>query len=772
MSTPNQSLNLTCSVCQKRNVVPRMQNNMLGRDGVSSFCGHCNAVTNQHVEGSQASPPRGAGGAVAEDPALWKELEARLVRHNLTVDDIKNCDGVTRGRLLGTLGFNRTQEADLLAVCEARFDGTTAAFSGATPNGAAAAAAPGNNVNYASPTAYQPQRSQQQQAQQPMSPGGNALLAESTVAGLTFSGGQLIARCSVHPQLPAEFWCCSCNVLVSSRCHVQGIHKDHPFITLRVAAESHVRDVSSWNDRCRTQLNVVSSVMNNLRHAESLMQESVEKEYAALDETVNVIVNDLMRWKEQLRVDIKAQVASQAAGIQHAVGNTEKLLNTYSEALGRSEPLMMNIPPMDKTDATGEDWALRVLDLVSRLKHVNAEAIPMPNVSVPRVTNLATPSTHMELVKCVPSPLGLRLPDMLDPGYFNYPHPAASARVPFTLVTNEETTAKGMLLYNGRTLTRAQDVVPAHHLVMSSQIFYSGVTSWEVHVDRMGSGAGRILAGVTVNGSDGEGVVWDGQRIVGPNEGESRTLDERYAWRPGTVLRFHLELDPPGCFLNCFHDRDGVARIPLPSNGHGWAPAFSVFGPQDQITVVPTSSSQPPPVMPKRSTATAAGDTTVMMERQEHLIASLQQQLHTMSTRIDNDQFKSQQAAEAPQVYASPQAAAAPQYQQQQYQQQQPIAPYQQPVYQQPQAAAAAPAGGIGASALSPQQQKFLNAQMGRASPSPTHPGGMPMSSAASAASGHHTADRPAAAAPPLEAYSSELRQLMRFTDDLHRPSH
>jgi hypothetical protein len=219
-----------------------------------------------------------------------------------------------------------------------------------------------------------------------------------------------------------------------------------------------------------------------------------------------------------------------------------------------------------------------------------------------------------------------------------------SARLPFTIVAGDDAASKGILLYNGRTLTRSQDVVPSHHLVLASQVFYSGTTSWEVHIDRLGAGTGRVLAGITVNGSDGEGVVWDGLRIVGPNDGESRTLDERFQWRPGTVLRFHLELDGPGCYLNCFYDRDGVARIPLPANGHGWVPAFSVFGPQDQVTVVPSATTQPVGSNAasnfRRHPAHAAVDTTTALERQENLISSLQQQLNTVANRVDHDAYR------------------------------------------------------------------------------------------------------------------------------------
>ena len=199
---------------------------------------------------------------------------------------------------------------------------------------------------------------------------------------------------------------------------------------------------------------------------------------------------------------------------------------------------------------------------------------------------------------------------------------------------------------NGRTLTRAPEAAPSHTLVTGSQIFYSGTTSWEVHVDKVGHGIGRVLAGVIIQGSDGEGVVWDGYRIVGPNEGESRTISEKFRVRPGTVLRFVLELDAPNSYLNCFFEREGVARIPLPPASSGWVPAFSVFGPQDQITIVPTQGAGAMEgSIPKGggihpALAAAAGQpdllTRAKLEQQDLVIASLQKQLETITSKIDS----------------------------------------------------------------------------------------------------------------------------------------
>jgi hypothetical protein len=426
---------------------------------------------------------------------------------------------------------------------------------------------------------------------------------------------------------------------------------------------------------------------------------------------------------------------------------------------------MSTVPAADNNEKMAEEWSLRVLDFVSKLKLLNVEPIPLPKIFVPEVKCLATPASQMELLKQVAVPLGVRLPDLIDPGYFNFPQPTSSARVPFTLQPPPDAKTKGVLVYSGRTMTRAQDVLPSQTLVTASQVFYSGTTSWEVHVDRLGAGPGRILAGVIIHGSDGEGIVWDGQRIVGPNEGECRVVDERYVLRPGSVLRFVLELDGPQQYLNCFFDRDGVARIPLPPTGNGWVPAFSVFGPQDQITVVPTSS------VTRLATASAGGKkeegaavTTQKVKEQEQMISTLQQQIQSLSMRLDAEQFR-----------ATVLEAGSSQ-QQQQAQQRTPSRPPQPassgaPVYGQP--SGGAPLGS--AQRLSTQSVTPPASGRGQAPAYNTAAAGYGQGySGARTASGTSSSPQPQQQQTPVaattaadSAYTPELQSLLRFVEEI-----
>ena len=632
-----------------------------------------------------------SGDQQQDDDGLWRSLLMKLEDNSIPIGEFMQCADTNRMLLFQALNFDRYDQQRLLQISHdrdprkiippiAESDTASIAPSASTNlqvpsktvsrttsnqrgGGAAgsnsrfglASNAPQGRAGGAAPAIAEtsPFRGGNQYAGRSPSYGrrstnnsnGAAPPTQSLIHGLTQHGDQLVARCTVFPDLPAEFWCCACNALVSSRCHVVGIHKDHPFITLRLAAESHVRDVASWAERCRTQLNITENVIGNLRHATDVIDHNMHQQYNNLDKFTDQMINDICAWRDQIKSDIAHQTDAEHRSIAQAVDQTQDMFELFGSQLQMCEPLLNNMPPADQSDRASEDWALRFLDFVSKLKLVNADPIAMPRILIPEVRCTFTPTTATEVLKQVNNPVGVRLPDIVDPGYFHFPQPTTSTRTPFVLNMPPDGRQKGVIIENNRTLTRTQDVAPSHLLVSGSQIFYSGVTSWEVHVDKMGHGMGRILAGIVIHGSDGEGVVWDGHRIVGPNEGETRTLSEKFKLKPGSILRFVLELDTPQSYLNCFFEREGVARIPLPAASSGWVPAFSVFGPQDQVTVVPTqgagamegsipkNSSLHPSL---RADGGGSGDTvtSAKIQQQQLLIASLQQQLNAINQRM------------------------------------------------------------------------------------------------------------------------------------------
>lgn len=616
---------------------------------------------------------------------LWRKLTSQLGESQVPVADLFRCDDSTRMKMFAALGFEKYDQDRLLILSKERDPknlipaapqkSPTPAPLGGTVS---STPTPANLPPVSSPVRPRSMNGLNESASQyglyaqpPPASASGATGYRSAVAypgykpstpptqlgyarnqrtpsipGVYMHGENMVARCTVYPDLPAEFWCCACNCLVSSRCHVQGIHKDHPFISLRLAAETYVRDTAAWADRCRTQLNITNTVIGNLNHSHGILDQSVNHQFEMLDKNVDQMIKDICAWRDQLKSDIIQQVMAEHKGIEQTVQQASELHLIYEEHLKEAEPLLGNMPPANQHDTRSDDWALKFLDFVTRLKHVNADPVTMPKILVPEVRcTFATPMV-MDLLKHVSNPISIRLPDIIDPGYFHFPHPTTSTRTPFVLSMPQDGRQKGVVIENHRTLSRASDTAPSHTLVTGSQIFYSGTTSWEVHIDRLGHGVGRILAGVIIQGSDGEGVVWDGYRIVGPNEGESRTISDKFKIKPGTILRFVLELDTPNSFLNCFFEKEGVARIPLPPASSGWVPAFSVFGPQDQITVVPTQGAgamegsipKNGGTHPSLVENSKQSDmlTRAKLEQQELMISALQKQLETISSQIQS----------------------------------------------------------------------------------------------------------------------------------------
>eukprot|EP00758_Cryptobia_borreli_P004078 Tbor_TRINITY_DN4168_c0_g1::TRINITY_DN4168_c0_g1_i1::g.26440::m.26440 len=681
----------TCTECGHKSQIPA-QYAMASGNRSQTYCGNCGTVTLHEVSGAEmpeqtsyqtqqpvdymSSPS--VGNKFQYDPnrkaardqerqqmkemqnqqnmnqspqsddtnLLWENFLSRI-RGKATLADVVKCDDTTRMRLFQSLDFDKYDQQRLLQISQERAprnqiptqqyglygkpdnqQTTTIQAPQAPPPGEYKR---GSNLSYEG----------RPQGQQRTSPSTALVSTPSLISGLHHEGDQIIARCTVFPELPAEFWCCACSCLVSSRGHVVGIHKDHPFITLRLAAESHVREVAPWAERCRTQLNITESVIGNLKHSHDVLDSCVNQQMGELDKHVERMISEIYQWRDTIKRDIINQTESEHRSIEHSIVQTSEMLDLYTHHLQVCEPLLSNMPPQDQADRQSEDWALRFLDFVTKLKLVNCNPIAMPKILIPEIRCTFTASTATDVLKHVNNPIGVRLPDIIDPGYFHYPQPTTSTRMPFTLTMPPEGRQRGVLILNDRTLTMRPEAASAHLLLTGSQIFYSGTTSWEVHVDRMGHGLGRILAGVVMHGSDGEGVVWDGYRIVGPNEGETRTIGDQFRIRQGTILRFVLELDTPQSFLNCFFDREGVARIPLPAASSGWVPAFSVFGPQDQITVVPTTGAGAMEGAIPRNSSTHPSlrindmATDAKIQQQELLIASLQKQLNDINTRIN-----------------------------------------------------------------------------------------------------------------------------------------
>ncbi|KAH9577986.1 hypothetical protein LSM04_001787 [Trypanosoma melophagium] len=669
---------LICTVCGKSNNFPMHHANMQQRESMTTFCNTCGGVTlqrmrntadrseqqreiNEHGTGTTTQNGVNSHFVVPmpdENEQLWRRLQETLVNNGISMAYFFRCDVPTKSRIISSMGFNKSESPQLLEIAEAKNprnslntppQTTTQEIETTVEEPPKSEFVPSNLNERFSTNLTNSKIGSGQMVETPRYSTNNG----TSLLGLAAEeNGSLVARCSVYPHLPAEFWCSLCGALVSSRCHVTGIHKDHPFITLRQAAEAHVGDLKTWSERCRSQLNVASSIIAKLKHGKELLNETIKEQERELDQQFEDIIRGLTKWRNELRSRLRLQADAQQKNIDMAMENTTDLVEYYTERQRSCDPLLHTIPPVHQNDKQSEDWSLRVMNLVSQLKSTRYEPIPIPRITVPEVKSFATAASYMDLLKAVSVPAAIRLPDVLDTEYLNFPNPSDVAREAFTLHPPLDAEARGILIYSGRTLTRAAGVTPVHVLVCSSRVFYTGVTAWAVRVDRMGAGPGRVLAGVLMAGTDGEGVVWDGQRLVGPNEGECRLLPERCRLQTGTTLRFVLELEAPAYFLICYYEEEVVARVPLPPVLSGWIPAFSVFGPQDQITVVPTSTTVAEHLL---SNATPEGrrrmqkkggeegnpeDTKVLLVEQEQKLNALQQQIQGVNSRIDQEHYE------------------------------------------------------------------------------------------------------------------------------------
>lgn len=440
-----------------------------------------------------------------------------------------------------------------------------------------------------------------------------------------------VPRCSVHPDRRADYWCTECHCYVSSHCHVRGPHRDHAFITLREAAENHVEGMRAWMERCASHIRVAEGIVDFLDSAQSSLTQAAQQEETRLNASFDTLIKMLGDRKQQLQRELRAQVASETRRAAQSADQIQDLINFYRAYEEHSRELLRASPPLDAVDDEAALWSADLLRTAELLYSARQkDTIPLPHLHLPMVTTDTTPNSFMQLLYLDRKQLtsvtsGASLPEVLsiEPFFlekgplhqqqhsrisssYAEPHhhacaPRSSAYPPsgslyetpqpLTLdVSPEAAAANQLVLRNGVTLTRVPDSPQRHVLTCTSQTFHSGLVAWDVCVDRIQDDhntTGHVLAGIIRQGSEGEGVVWDGEYIVGPHEQECRVLPASFRIRSGTTLSFAIDLrELQGSVLHCYVDHQPVASVRLPPARQGWTPSVSVLSADDQVTIL------------------------------------------------------------------------------------------------------------------------------------------------------------------------------------------
>eukprot|EP00759_Apiculatamorpha_spiralis_P038936 PhF_6_TR37884/c0_g1_i1/m.56525 len=612
---PGGGISLVCTVCGTTNKLPLLHPNWTAKDSTNTFCVRCNNVTTQRNPNVRPGVPE-----VNTTEPLWNQFLARLKGRGASLDDVKHCDAQALEQMWTSLGFEALQRAQLQSEWCDRVGPLSPMGSPSPIRGSRLPPFPTSSRRRGT---------------------SNSLAPISTNVEPLYLPDQ--PYCCVHENRPAEFWCCMDRVMLCSRCHVQGAHKDHPFISLVEAARSQVPSVIAWCDRSKENLRQAANVSATLAYGQQLVKETHQRQVAQLRETVNRIQQEIKEREQQLMEEMEYSVIEKLHSMERATQGIDNLITRYHTYIRACEPLVANVPPPvnNPDDETQHAWAGKILAVVQQLQQANIEPTSIPIVTLPQVVCNLSQAMMVQVMRMEMVPSGLRLPEVVDSGAYSYPY-AAGSKVCFSLI--EGVASEGIVLTNDRlTLTRSPNTPSMHRLVLSSQVFYSGVAAWSVHIDRIGPGPGHILCGVMQYGSEGEGVVWDGSRIVGPNEREERTVEGAAGvWRSGAVLGFILDLEPPGSRLTCTYNHDTVvARINLPTTSRGWCPAFSVHCALDQITVLPASDPRAVPAYRPHEKATTEAQVAVV--KQQQILDTLHDQIQNMNNRFTKEQQRQNQ---------------------------------------------------------------------------------------------------------------------------------
>lgn len=206
-------------------------------------------------------------------------------------------------------------------------------------------------------------------------------------------------RCSVYPELAADYYCEDCQCFVSSHGHVRGAHRNHQFLTIREAAELHVPAMRSWMLRCEEQLQQAEGLLSDLGRASRSLDTAFAEQERRIEATYATIVEALTLRKETLKRQLKERIAAEQASATQAWHRIDDLVTYYGAYLEHCSALLVNVPPVEAMDTATVLWSADVMRTAELLgSAAQVDDVWLPELVVPQVGSHYTPETAAELL--------------------------------------------------------------------------------------------------------------------------------------------------------------------------------------------------------------------------------------------------------------------------------------------------------------------------------------------------------------------------------------
>eukprot|EP00756_Hemistasia_phaeocysticola_P000015 Hpha_TRINITY_DN10012_c0_g1::TRINITY_DN10012_c0_g1_i2::g.84100::m.84100 len=410
-------------------------------------------------------------------------------------------------------------------------------------------------------------------------------------------GGEWAAlpRCPVFPDKEVEFWDPITETLVSAHAHLNGLHKDHPFVPMVDAARKELPGLADWQTRAAG----LNAKLMDHRGALDEVHETIDSIHQQQIENVVLTVDQLKKQLDDHRDQLVKRIRGHAAA-QHELfrPTTERLRNIRASLDNQLGVLDTHLGA--KTELMADEdlkrWAVGIMGVREQLGSTFAADSLQP-LTVSNWTqlrfNVDVGEEIMSRLYLTKAPATVPLPSLIDLREISHPLYTNRDRINFKFVEPEPptdgTARRSPIELRHDNLTAGYTGGGSGHiLVKTSATFEAGRHYWEVRIDsahndnRLGT---HIIMGLVAEGTNSMGATTGLAWRVDTVSGMVPMAVDSPPWTPGTLLGIFLDLEMDRVGL--YHNKQCVAHLAIP---HGrYTPAVSIQCAEDQVTLVPLS---------------------------------------------------------------------------------------------------------------------------------------------------------------------------------------
>jgi len=402
-----------------------------------------------------------------------------------------------------------------------------------------------------------------------------------------------LPRCPVYPDKEVEFWDPITETLVSAHAHLNGLHKDHPFVPMVDAARKELPGLADWQTRAAG----LNAKLMDHRAALDEVHETIDSVHQQQIQNIELTVDQLKKQLDDHRDQLIKRIRGHNAA-QHELfrPTTERLRNIRNSLEDQLRVLDTHLGA--KTDLMNDEelkrWSVGIMGVREQLGSTfaanNLQPLTVGGWTQLRF-NVDVGEEVLSRLFLTKAPATVPLPNLIDLREISHPLYSSRDRINFKFVEPDPPTdgtarRSPIELRNDNLTAGYTGGGSGHILVKTSATFEAGRHYWEVRIDsahnenRLGT---HVIMGLVAEGTNSMGATTGLAWRVDTVSGMVPMAVDSPPWTPGTLLGIFLDLEMDRVGL--YHNKQCVAHLAIP---HGrYTPAVSIQCGEDQLTLVP-----------------------------------------------------------------------------------------------------------------------------------------------------------------------------------------